>query len=50
MSTSFLESVWLYLLGLCGGDDMGINLGSIKERKEEDEDEEAFLPIGLLTG
>lgn len=29
---------------------MGINLGSIKERKEEDEDEEAFLPVGLLTG
>lgn len=29
---------------------MGISLGSMKERKEEDEDEEAFLPVGLLTG
>lgn len=39
----------IYSLGLCSGDDMGINLGSMKERKEEEEDEEAFLPVGLLT-
>lgn len=48
--TSLLENVRLYLLGLCGGDDMGINLGSIKERKEEVEDEEVFLLVGLPTG
>lgn len=36
-------------LGLCGGDDTGINLGSMKDRKEEEEDVEVFLPIGLLT-
>lgn len=41
--------VSIYSLGLCSGDDTGINLGSMKERKEEDEDEEAFLPVGLLT-
>ncbi len=41
--------MYLYLLGLCGGDDMGINLGSMKDRKEEEEDEEVFLPVGLLT-
>lgn len=39
----------MYLLGLCGGDGMVINLGSIKDRKEEDEDVEAFLPVGLLS-
>jgi len=33
-------------LGLCGGDDMGINLGSMKDRKEEEE--EVLLPVGLL--
>lgn len=36
----------LYLLGLCGGDDMGISLGSMKEREEE---EQVLLPDGLLT-
>lgn len=39
----------MYLLGLCGGDDMGINLGSMKDRKEEEEDVEVFLLVGLLT-
>lgn len=39
----------MYSLGLCGGDDMGINLGSMKDRKEEEEDVEVFLPVGLLT-
>lgn len=28
---------------------MGINLGSMKDRKEEEEDGEMFLPVGLLT-
>lgn len=26
---------------------MGINLGSMKERKEEEDDVEVFLPVGL---
>lgn len=39
----------MYSLGLCGGDDIGINLGSMKDRKEEEEDEEELLPVGLLT-
>lgn len=38
----------MYSLGLCGGDDMGINLGSMKDRKEEEEDEEGLLQVGLL--
>ncbi len=37
----------MYSLGLCGGDDMGINLGSMKDRKEEEEDEEGLLQVGL---
>ena len=37
----------MYSLGLCGGDDMGINLGSMNDMKEEVE--EVFLPVGLLT-
>lgn len=41
---------WSDSLGLSGGDDRGISLGSMKDRKEEDEDEEAFLQVGLLTG
>lgn len=28
---------------------MGINLGSMKGRKEEEEDVEVFLPVGLPT-
>lgn len=47
---SFATGRWIHSLGLSGGDDMGINLGSMKERKEEDEDEEAFFPVGLPTG
>lgn len=27
---------------------MGINLGSMKERKEEEDDVGVFLPVGLL--
>lgn len=27
---------------------MGINLGSMKERKEEEDEVEVFLPVGLL--
>lgn len=34
--------------GVCGGDDMGINLGSMNDRKDEEEDVEVFLPVGLL--
>lgn len=41
--------VQMYSLGLCGGDDMGINLGSMKDKKEEVEDVEVFLPVGLPT-
>lgn len=49
MCESMYVCVCVYSLGLCGGDDMGINLGSMKDRKEEEEDEEVFLPVGLLT-
>lgn len=31
--------------GLCGGEDIGINLGSMMDREE---DEERLLPDGLL--
>lgn len=46
----FKRTRWRDSLGLSGGDDMGISLGSMKDRKEEDEDEEVFLKVGLLTG
>ena len=41
--------VEMYSQGLCGGDDMGINLGSMKDRKDEEEDEDVCFPVGLLT-
>ena len=28
---------------------MGINLGSMKERKEDEDEVEVFLPVGLQT-
>lgn len=39
-------STYKHLLGLCGGDDMGISLGSMKDKEEE---EQVLFPDGLLT-
>lgn len=44
----YIYCIAVYLLGLCGGDDMGINLGSTKDRNEEEDDVEVFLLVGLL--
>lgn len=47
MIQSLYICLGVYSLGLSGGEEIGINLGSMKEKKEVEEDE-VFLLAGLL--